>query len=132
WFAGVLRWDLLSDIDKWNKDIPVNHTREAVVRTLLLFPTFALLLWPKLVTPDGFWMIIVEGTVTTGVIFSVWWEIFDGLYNKYRGFKWRFNGSVDADDSLLDQFLYKIGDTWEGILKIGLIITFLISYILIG
>jgi hypothetical protein len=61
----------------------------------------------------------------------VWWELFDGFYNKMRGFKWRFNGTIDADDSKLDQFLYKIGDTWEGILKIGLILISLIAYILI-
>ena len=131
WFAGVLRWDILSDYDKWKKHIPVNHTKEAVKRGLLLLPTFALLLWPKLATPNTFWYIVAEITVVTGVMFSIWWELFDGWYNKLRGFKWRFNGSVDEDDSVLDRFLYNIGDTWEGILKWGLIITFLLTYILI-
>lgn len=61
---------------------------------------------------------------------AIWWEFFDGFYNKIRGFSWRFNGTVDPDDSFLDKLLYKLSPSQETILKWGLIIIFTTLYIL--
>jgi hypothetical protein len=123
-FILVLVWDVLSDYRKWVNKIPVKHTYEALIRGLLLIPSFVFLVLPKEQS-------ITLYFTTAALISSVWWELFDGFYNKIRGFKWRFNGSRDPDDSKLDMFLYNIGDTWEGVLKISLIILFLTFYIIL-
>lgn len=128
WFYHQLRRDVLSDFRKWVQNIPVKHTKEAIMRVINLSPSFALILWPKLYWHHNFWL---ASLTSAGIIFSIWWEFFDGWYNKIRGFHWRFNGSVDKDDSFLDKFLYGIGGTWETLLKWGLIILALIGYILL-
>ena len=123
WYFGFLYWDVKSDYKKWLQQLPVKHGKEAVQRGLLLMPSFILLMWN---TDWTIW----NGISALLLMGSAYWELFDGWYNKLRGFKWRFNGSVDPDDSLLDKFLYKIGDTWEGVLKIGLILASLTFYLL--
>lgn len=128
-FVVVLRWDVNSDFKKWQNEIAVNHFKEGVIRSLLLIPSTLLLLFP--VFGMSMWQIVGKLSVALGLEFAVWWELFDGLYNKKRGKPWRFNGSVDKDDSILDRFLYKIGDRWEGVLKLGLITTSLVLYIII-
>lgn len=125
-FVIVLSWDIITDYIKWKKHIPVNHKKEAIIRAFLLAPTIYCLLFPlKFVGLGDF---LFRLTFSLMLVFSIWWELFDGVYNKLRGFKWRFNGSVDPDDSILDKFLYKIGDFWEGILKWSLIILSSIGY----
>lgn len=127
-FFIVLGWDLRSDYKKWKEGVHVKHTKEALTRGLLLIPAISLLVVPKVIN-TSFWYFLWVSTVSVGLYGSLWWELFDGIYNKLRGFKWRFNGSVDSDDSKLDRFLYKIGDFWEGVMKVGLILLFLILYI---
>lgn len=129
YFLAMLWIDVHSDYHKWLSEIPVKHTKEAIIRVAFLSPTYILLAIPKMTPYFNLWNYLLTTLVVAGVIFSVWWELFDGFYNKIRGLKWRFNGSVDPDDSKLDKFLYGISDTWEGILKIGLIFLFLILYI---
>lgn len=63
-----------------------------------------------------------------GVLF---WELFDGFYNKIRGFSWRFNGSKDEDDSWLDKLLYNLSPKQQMLLKWGLISIFTTLYIII-
>lgn len=123
WFFGILYLDVESDFKKWKNNVPVKHTKEAIERGLMLLPTFGLLM---VHTNWRVWDVLI----TMGLMGSVYWELFDGLYNTLRGFKWRFNGSVDEDDSILDKFLYKIGDKWEAVLKLGLIVLFLFLYFL--
>jgi hypothetical protein len=129
-FFLILTWDVNSDYDKWKQGIRVNHTKEALLRIALLTPSTILLAVPKLLnspkTIDHYALYI---GLAACLLFAIWWELFDGWYNKKRGFKWRFNGTVDDDDSTLDRFLYSIGDTAEGVLKIGLIALFLFLYI---
>lgn len=47
------------------------------------------------------------------------WVMFDGLYNVFRGFRWFFTGSVDADDAKADKLLRRIGLAGQIILKFG-------------
>lgn len=129
WFYGILKWDVHTDFEKWKRGIPVNHTKEAVIRGVYLLPSHILLFWPKIQSITGVWDFILYVVLVSGILFTIWWEFFDGWYNKIRGFKWRFNGSVDKDDPILDKFLYSIGDTWEAILKWSLIATFIFAYI---
>src|SRR5688572_28920435 len=97
WFIGVLWWDVQSDYEKWKKEIPIKHTKEMLIRCALLAPAgtalwignFSLATLPIVPIMMGSW----------------WWEFFDGWYNKKRDKPWRFNGSVDPDDSRLDSFL---------------------------
>lgn len=127
WFAGVLYWDVQTDFKKWKLGIPVKHRKEAIVRSLLLAPVFIGLIWNYL--PTNFGRTIYYSFVTLGLMFSIWWELFDGFYNKKRGYSWRFNGTVDPDDSKLDRILYGLNNTQETILKWGLILIFLILYL---
>lgn len=126
-FKKVLLWDVNSDYQKWKDKIPVKHTKEWFDRALRLIPSFIFLYIP--LVNSSLWSLVISFLVVFGVIFSVWWELFDGLYNRKRGFRWRFNGSIDSDDPFLDKFLYKIGDKKEAILKLGLISIFTILYL---
>lgn len=123
WVIGVLIWDLLSDFKKWKKDIPVKHTDEALLRVLILLPAIA-----GFSAPDFDPLTMVSAAA---MIFSWWWEFFDGFYNKLRGFSWRFNGSHDDDDPVLDEFLYKFSAKQQMLLKWSLIILTTILYIIL-
>jgi hypothetical protein len=123
WFAGVLWWDVESDYRKWKNNIPIEHTKEMIIRCLLLTPSGvafwlgnpSLLILPVIVCMQGAW----------------WWEFFDGWYNKKRNKPWRYNGSTDPDDSKLDSFLYHLSAKKQGFLKWGLITLFTTLYILL-
>lgn len=121
-FVGVLWWDIISDYKQWKKKIPINHGNQLVLRAFVLIPSILLLVLPYESIFNVLAAICMEG--------AIWWEFFDGFYNKIRGFSWRFNGSKDPDDSFLDKFLYKLSPVEETILKWGLIIIFTILYIL--
>jgi hypothetical protein len=120
-FIAVLWWDVTSDYKKWKKEIPVKHTKEMIIRCLLLTPSalcfllynFSLISIPIVILMQGAW----------------YWEFFDGFYNKLRGQPWRFNGSSDPDDSKLDTFLYHLNNRQEAFLKWGLIALFTAGYI---
>jgi hypothetical protein len=123
WFAGVLIWDVASDVRKWKNNIPINHTKEMITRCLLLTPS-ALALWLNNFS-------IVALPIVLAMQGAWWWELFDGFYNKMRGFKWRFNGSKDPDDSRLDSFLYHMSATKQTLLKWGLIALSTTLYIIL-
>lgn len=128
-FYLVLRWDVFDDYIKWKEGRAVKHFKEAIIRGVLVLPSAVLLYWPKYITCESWRSYVFYAAIVIGLIGAVWWEFFDGWYNKKRGYRWRFNGSVDKDDSWFDKFLYGIGDVAEGILKISLILLFLALYI---
>jgi hypothetical protein len=122
-FAAVLYWDVKSDFNKWKKGLPVKHKKEMLIRCLLLTPTtlfltlanFSLINIPLAILMQGAW----------------WWELFDGFYNKIRGFSWRFNGSEDDDEADTDELLRQLKPQEQAILKWGLITLFTTLYILL-
>jgi hypothetical protein len=122
WFGGVLYWDIRSDYRKWKAKKPINHINEWVLRIFLMVPCVYLLSHGQ-----SIWKVITAALM----ISSIWWELFDGFYNKVRGFPWRFNGTVDPDDSFLDKILHKLSPLQETLLKWGLIVIFTTLYILI-
>lgn len=128
-FFIVLKWDVNSDYKKWLDKKPVNHFKESLIRIVYLIPSVCFLAYPKIINIQNFWYVLLQILQSSLLLSALWWELFDGWYNKKRKFKWRFNGSVDLDDSKSDKFLYKIGDFWEGFLKIILILLFLLLYI---
>jgi len=61
--------------------------------------------------------------------FFVFWTLFDGGYNKLRGFNFWFNGSRDPDDSKLDRVLMAMPKWMQICLKLLGCITFIWLYI---
>ena len=46
--------------------------------------------------------------VTVTMTGTWYWLLFDGIYNRIRGFNWWFTGSNDRDDAGTDNFLQSI------------------------
>lgn len=136
WFFVILKWDVDKDYKKWvllnstgDKKYLVNHFKDGIIRCLLLIPSTLLLVLPTydLTLPQ----IIIKYLIAIALQVFVWWEFFDGWYNKKRGFKWRFTGSNDEDDANSDNLLQDFSPLEIGLGKWTLIIIFLISYITI-
>lgn len=122
-FFTVLYLDIQSDYKKWKDNKPVNHLKEWIFRALFLVPSIVLLSLPNF----PFWKLITASLLEV----ALFWELFDGFYNKVRGFSWRFNGSKDKDDSWLDKLLYNLSPKQQMLLKWGLISIFTTLYIII-
>lgn len=101
-FLLVLRHDIRTDYRKWLKGLPVLHTNDALYRTLLMLPAFVFFL---LAHGKGDWRLMVS---IICMLFFTYWLLFDGLYNKVRGYGWWFTGSDDPDDAATDNFLQNI------------------------
>ena len=121
-FCLVLRWDVLDDYHKWLKNIPVKHGKEALLRAYFLVPSVLLLCLPF---PLNIWKIV---TVAALEAFT-YLLLFDGFYNLKRKFNWWFLGSVDPDDAWWDRVQRKIPLTLLKILKIGVPIALLATYL---
>jgi hypothetical protein len=115
--------DIQSDYKKWKDNKPVNHLKEWIFRALFLVPSIVLLSLPNF----PFWKLITASLLEA----ALFWELFDGFYNKVRGFSWRFNGSKDKNDSWLDKLLYNLSPKQQMLLKWGLISIFTTLYIII-
>jgi hypothetical protein len=124
-FLAVLAWDILSDYKKWLKNSSVEHTKEAWLRMLLLSPS---IIGFTIFHPVKHWGILV---LSIFMVLSIFWYLFDGFYNKIRGFDWWFSGSIDEDESKFDNFLRWLGGFWGKVIKIGGIIIFTVLYILL-
>lgn len=122
-FLVVLAFDLYSDYKKWITNRSVDHTFEAWQRGMFLVPS--VLAFHMAIPDREIWSILIVPLP----IFFYYWFLFDGLYNKLRGYDWWFLGSDDSDDAKLDNLLQAIGKTWGKILKIGGIIISTLLYI---
>jgi len=123
-FFVVLTCDLFTDYNKWLKNRSVNHTKEAWVRILLLMPSIVSFIW---IHPGStFWASICVLLME----FFAYWLLFDGIYNRVRGFDWWWTGSIDPDDSNLDIILRNIGPLFHQIIKISGTIIFWTIYLL--
>lgn len=112
-FIGVLIWDLATDYRKWLNRIPVNHTLEGVVRAVLLIPSLVFFLIYR--DPFTWWLVPV-----TVVMVQFWyWLLFDGIYNRLRGYSWWFTGSNDPDDARTDDFLQAIPQWLQIVIKLA-------------
>ncbi len=122
-FFAILTWDIITDYRKWLKKRSVKHTDEAWLRVLLMIvPTVMFCISH---TPSfDIWVLIDVALME----FFWFWLLFDGLYNKLRGFGWWFAGSDDPDDSVLDDFL-QANPVAGAILKIGGLLLFTSIYI---
>lgn len=123
-FVIVLQWDVKSDYDKWTKNIPVDHTKEAWQRALYLLPSFILLFIPL-------WFNILGAIVVAGWMSTTYLLLFDGLYNQKRGYNWWFTGGVDPDDAWWDKLQRKIPLFLLKVLKIGIPILLTAAYVIL-
>lgn len=113
-FVMVLVIDLFTDLRLFKKGKPVNHKVGAALRLAGFIPIYFLLGW-QIIPFAGF----------------LYWLLFDGLYNVFRGFGWWFTGSDDKDDANTDNFLQHLSK-WQHItLKIAGLIGSLLLYLLI-
>jgi hypothetical protein len=101
-FLLTLAIDIWTDYKFWKRNIPVDHTRGAILRLIGLVPVLFLLGWYSI-----------------PLVGFAYWILFDGIYNLARGFKWWFTGSDDKDDAMLDNLLQKLTERQQEILKIG-------------
>ena len=121
-FFVVLAWDVASDYTKWLKHRAVIHGKEAWVRAILLAPSCYYMSTD--LPLQWYWGLSISAFAEA----SMWWLLFDGLYNVFRGYNWWFTGSVDPDDASTDTFLRKL-KKWQHIaLKFALIATSLAAY----
>lgn len=123
WFFLIMYLDLSADLEKWENDVPVEHSKEAGFRIALLTVSWLLFAIP---VSFSLWGMIA----TTAAMFFWYWTLFDGLYNICRGFEWFFAGSDDPDDAGTDNFLQWVGPTWHRIIKVGGILLSTIGYLL--
>lgn len=119
--------DVQSDYKRISKNT-INHTRGAIVRTLLLIPAFGCLYFP--LSNLALWYIIIKAAIVGLMMAFWWWEFFDGWLNTKRGKSWRYNGSDDPNDAKTDNFLQNYTPKQQMLIKWGLIIIFTIFYIL--
>lgn len=113
-YLAVLAWDLWSDYRKWLRSRTVNHKKEAILRMILLIPSGILFMW------DQPWFFIFAVVPLMGF----WWLLlFNGIYNRLRGFGWWFAGSVDPDDSWIDRWIYSGSNTAQVIIIPGVFVS---------
>ena len=127
-FVVIMHFDVQSDFKRLESNT-INHKRGAWLRTLALIPTFGCLYFP--LDSLTFGHIALKVFIVSGLLFSWWWEFFDGWLNTKRGKSWRYNGSDDTDDAGTDNFLQKYTPKQQAIIKWSLIVLFTTLYILI-
>lgn len=127
-FITVMYLDVQSDYKRLESNT-INHSRGAWLRTLGLIPAFGCFYFP--LDSLTFGHIALKIFIVAGLLFSWWWEFFDGWLNLKRGKSWRYNGSDDDNDAKTDNILQKLNPTQQALLKWGLIILFTISYIIL-
>jgi len=123
-FFAILAWDVISDYRKWLIHRAVDHGAEAWLRILLMIvPTvfFCIAHTPQF----DIWVLTNVGFMQ----FFTFWLLFDGFYNKLRGYSWWFAGSDDADDPFLDDLIQKYPKL-AAILKVAGAVIFITVYIL--
>ena len=114
-FFAVLYWDLATDVKKWRKEQTIYHTKEAWLRCGLLIPSTVL--FTVLHPGQTVWVLVCSLLMQ----FFTFWFLFDGLFNRMRGFKWNQPPSMGGkDNSFFDRFY----GWWAMIIKVtGMILT---------
>lgn len=116
-FFAVLFWDVISDVKKWRRELTIYHTKEAWLRCALLIPSTILF---TVFHPDKTLWILVLSLLMQ---FFTFWFLFDGLFNKLRGFSWWKSATMDGkDNSFLDSLQAKTIKILGMILTVGLYI----------
>jgi len=68
--------------------------------------------------------------ISSGLVCSVWFLLFDFIFNKIRGLEWFWNGNqLGKKAAFTDRILRKIPAIWQLVLKVGLAALFITLYI---
>jgi hypothetical protein len=82
-----------------------------MIRAILLIPSTV---WFTLIHPGQFFWVGVCAIAMQGFVFMF---LFNGIYNRLRGFEWWFEGGnndpTEKDSSVIDLVLSKIGRFWS-------------------
>ena len=127
-FTVILYLDVQSDYKRLESNT-INHNRGTWLRILGLIPTFGCFYFP--IDSLTFGHIALKVFIVAGLLFSWWWEFFDGWLNSKRGKSWRYNGSDDPNDATTDNWLQELSPPQQMWLKWGFIMIFTIAYIII-
>lgn len=131
-FVLLLLWNVDRHYQKWRfgqqqpdtgNTTPIIHIPETIIRILVFIPVLALLIVSKGVT-------IINIIESCAALFFTFWLFFDGLFNLKRGRNWWFIGTVDKNESFLDNVKRKLGQFWTKVVQIGLFILSIIIYII--
>lgn len=130
-FILLLLWNVDRHYQKWRygqqqpdtgNTTPILHVPETIIRIIAFIPVFALLFISKE-------MNVLTAIKSAAVLFFSFWLFFDGLFNLKRGRDWWFLGTVDKNESFLDNVKRKLGKTWTKIVQISGVIISLFFYI---
>lgn len=110
-FFIVLAADLFTDLRIGDK---VNHFDGAIYRSVVLLPCILfLIIYARAYNLLSILLVIAM----VGINFM---NLFDGLYNLFRGYGWFFTGSEDgAGDAITDNFFQSIPLWAHVLIKIG-------------
>lgn len=75
--------------------------------------------------------LVVNLGIASGMVAFFMWNMFDGIYNKLRGYNWWFTGSNDGDDAKTDNFLQSLSPLMQKVVKIGGLALFTTLYIIL-
>lgn len=115
-FCIVMGYDLYTDYTLWHTGKIVNHTWGAIIRIAgLLIPLF-LLAWS--------WKKWYAYALSAFMICSVYWLLFDALFNIVRGFPLLANGTT----SKIDIILLTIPNFLEALIKLALCVVSIFLY----
>lgn len=129
WTFVVMHIDVHTDYKRIENNT-INHSRGTWLRVVGLIPSFGCLYFP--LSSLTIWYILAKIAIVSGVLFSYYWEFFDGWLNTKRGYSWRFNGSDDGEgDAKTDDFLQNYTPKQQALIKWVFIMIFTILYVLI-
>ena len=109
---AALGLKLATDYKLWLKDKGINHKKEWW-RWLVTAGTCAPSIILFTLSSNFFWYLGLP--IVCGMCAAFIWLLFDGIYNKLRGFNWWYTGTDDPGDAASDNFLQAI-PTWTQII----------------
>ena len=127
-FLFALAYFCLTEYRKWLKHRGTDHREQWVLHVAFLLPPVV----GFTVAHNGHHLPVFA--LAASMVGFCFWTLFDGIYNEMRGYDWWFTGGhndpTEINDSKLDLFLFKIGETATKILKIGGCIVTITVYVL--
>lgn len=121
----ILTIKIIYDYKQWLNKKSIHHTLEWVL--MVVGMSWAIY---KLSTQMNSGLVVNLG-IASGMVAFFMWNMFDGIYNKLRGYNWWFTGSNDGDDAKTDNFLQSLSPLMQKVVKIGGLALFTTLYIIL-
>lgn len=118
------KWKYAQGLPNTQLETPIKHGSEKWIRIALFVPAMVLFLWQI----DFKWF-----NAAAVLFFTCAWVWFlnDGFFNTKRGRNWWYEGTIDKDESGLDNLKRELGPKWTKIVQIGLCIISTALYIML-